>query len=134
MSRRIACLAAALLIATGLAAGAEAKSLVYCAEGSPAGFDPALHTDPATLDASSQAIYNRLVQFSPGTVEVVPALAEGWDISKDGREYTFHLRPGVKFHTTGEFTPVRELNDPSEIHYGHPVRNMLDHSQIMTDE
>ena len=89
---------------------AEAKTLVYCAEGSPAGFDPALHTDPATLDASSQAIYNRLVQFKPGTAEIVPGLAESWEISKDGREYTFHLRPGVKFHATADFTPARPFN------------------------
>lgn len=110
MGRRIACLAAAFLIATGLAVEAEAKSLVYCAEGSPAGFDPALHTDPATLDASSQAVYNRLVQFTPGALEIAPALAESWEISKDGREYTFRLRPGVKFHATGGFTPGRALN------------------------
>ncbi len=110
MGRRIACLALALLAAAGLAGAAEAKTLVYCAEGSPAGFDPALHTDPATLDASSQALYNRLVQFKPGTAEVVPALAESWEISKDGREYTFRLRPGVRFHTTGDFTPARAFN------------------------
>lgn len=110
MGCRIACLAVALLVAAALAGVAEAKTLVYCAEGSPAGFDPALHTDPATLDASSQAIYNRLVQFKPGTVEIVPALAESWEISKDGREYTFHLRPGVKFHTTADFTPARPFN------------------------
>lgn len=110
MGRRIVCLGLALVLGAGLASAVDARSLVYCAEGSPAGFDPALHTDPPTLDASSQAIYNRLVQFRPGTVEIVPALAESWDISKDGREYTFRLRPGVKFHTTAGFTPVRELN------------------------
>lgn len=110
MGRRIASLALALLLGAGLAGAAEAKTLVYCAEGSPAGFDPALHTDPATLDASAQAVYNRLVQFRPGTAEIVPALAESWEISKDGREYTFRLRPGVKFHTTGDFTPARDFN------------------------
>jgi dipeptide transport system substrate-binding protein len=110
MSRRIARLAVAFLVAAGLGGVAEAKTLVYCAEGSPTGFDPALHTDPATLDASSQAIYNRLVQFKPGTTEIVPALAESWEISKDGREYTFRLRPGVKFHTTGDFAPARPFN------------------------
>jgi dipeptide transport system substrate-binding protein len=110
MGRQIACLALAFALGAGLPAVAAAKSLVYCAEGSPAGFDPALHTDPATLDASSQAVYNRLVQFKPGTTEIVPALAERWEISADGREYTFHLRPGVRFQTTRDFTPGRPLN------------------------
>ena len=62
------------------------------------------------FDASSQAVYNRLVQFKPGTAEIVPGLAESWNISSDGREYTFRLRPGVKFHTTADFTPARDLD------------------------
>ena len=107
---RIACFAIAAAITACLAPAAMAKTLVYCAEGSPAGFDPALHTDPVTLDASSQALYNRLVEFRPGTTEVVPALAESWEISTDGREYTFHLRDGVKFHSTPTFTPSRDFN------------------------
>ena len=37
-----------------------------------------------------------------GTPE--PALAESWDVSSDGKTYTFHLRPGVIWHTGIEFT------------------------------
>ena len=107
---RIACLAAATALLCGLTGAAGAKTLTYCADGSPEGFDPALHSTSTTFDASSQAVYNRLVQFKPGTVEVVPGLAESWNISDDGREYTFRLRPGVKFHRTADFTPARELN------------------------
>ena len=107
---RIGCLAVAAAMALGVADAATAASLVYCAEGSPSGFDPALHTDPATLDASAQAIYNRLVQFEPGTANIVPALAERWEISSDGLEYTFHLRPDVRFHATGDYAPTRALN------------------------
>lgn len=92
------------------ASPAAAKTLIYCAEGSPEGFDPALYTAGTTFDASSKPIYNRLVEFKRGTTEVLPGLASGYDVSDDGLEYTFKVRPGVKFHTTDYFTPTRDLN------------------------
>jgi dipeptide transport system substrate-binding protein len=96
---------------TALAAyGASAKTLVYCSEGSPEGFDPALYTAGTTFDASSRSIYSGLVQFELGTTNVIPDLAESWEVSDDGLQYTFHLRPGVKFHTTDYFTPTRDMN------------------------
>ena len=38
-----------------------AKNLIYCMEGSPATFNPQLASDSVSLNASSQAIFNRLV-------------------------------------------------------------------------
>ena len=102
--------AAALLAATMLGGAASAKTLVYCSEGSPEGFDPALYTAGTTFDASSKSIYNRLVQFEPGTTKTVPGLAESWEVSDDGLEITFKLRSGVKFHSTDFFTPTRDFN------------------------
>lgn len=42
-------------------------------------------------------IFESLVGTGAGA-EVEPVLAESWDISSDGRTYTFHLRRGVRFH------------------------------------
>ena len=97
-------------VAVLLAAPAVAKTRVYCSEGSPEGFDPALYTAGTTFDASGRTVYNRLVEFKHGSTETEPGLAESWDISEDGTEYTFHLRKGVKFQTTDFFTPTREFN------------------------
>jgi dipeptide transport system substrate-binding protein len=108
--KRIALLLATTALAAGLVAAADAKTFVYCSEGSPEGFDPAPFTAGTTMDASSQAIYNRVVEFEHGTTKVVPGLAESWEVSPDGLVYTFKLRPGVKFHTTDYFTPTRDLN------------------------
>ena len=77
-------------VALGLmAAAASAQTLVYCSEGSPEGFDPALYTAGTTFDASSHTVYNQLVEFETGTTNVVPGLAESWEVSEDGLSVTF---------------------------------------------
>jgi dipeptide transport system substrate-binding protein len=106
----MAYLLATTALAVGLAGAAQAKTLVYCAEGSPEGFDPALYTSGTTFDFSSQPIYDRIVMFARGSTKIVPGLAETWEVSPDGLVYTFHLRHGVKFQTTDGFTPTREFN------------------------
>ena len=86
------------------------KTLVYCSEGSPAGFDSAQFTTGVDFTAATFTVYNRLVEFERGGTKVEPGLAEKWDVSPDGKVYTFHLRHGVKFHTTDFFKPTREFN------------------------
>ncbi|MFZ1467630.1 MAG: ABC transporter substrate-binding protein [Paracoccaceae bacterium] len=103
-------LATASLLAMMAGAAYAEQTLVYCSEGSPEGFDPAMYTAGTTFDASSRPIYNRLAEFKNGTTEVIPGLAESWEASADGLEYTFKLRPGVKFHSNAQFTPTRDFN------------------------
>ena len=59
-------LAAAVLGATFAATSAHAaKTLVFCSEGSPEGFNPSLYSSGTTFDASGRNIYNRLVAHKP---------------------------------------------------------------------
>ncbi|WP_338522654.1 ABC transporter substrate-binding protein [Pseudomonas batumici] len=102
------------LVGAGLLASAPfavaATNLVFCSEGSPAGFDPGLYTTGTDFDAAAETIFNRLSQFERGGTAVTPGLATSWDVSPDGLTYTFHLREGVKFHTTDYFKPTRNFN------------------------
>ena len=95
-----------------LVAGANAgsaKTLVYCSEGSPENFTPAINTTGTSFDAA-RPVYNRLTEFKRGTTEVVPGLAESWDIADGGKTITFHLRKGVKFHALKDFKPTRAFD------------------------
>ena len=87
----------------------SAKTLVYCSEGSPENFSPSINTTGTSFDVSEQ-IYDNLVHFERGGTKVEPSLAEKWDISKDGLEYTFHLRKGVKWQSNKNFKPTRDFN------------------------
>ncbi len=102
-------LAGALLASSMLAGAAQAKTLVYCSEGSPENFNPQINTTGTSLDAA-RPVYNQLVEFQRGSTNIVAGLAESWDTSKDGKTVTFKLRKGVKFHASKAFTPSRDFN------------------------
>ena len=110
MKRLSRSLLAASALALVSAMPLAAKTFVYCSEASPEGFDPAPYTAGTTFDASAHPVYNRLTEFKKGTTEVEPGLAESWEVSEDGLEYTFHLRKGVKFQSNDVFTPTRDFN------------------------
>ena len=64
--------------------------------------------DPATVTAFNDFrilmnLYDELVRYRSGTLEVEPGLAESWTISDDGKVYTFSLRQGIKFHDGSPF-------------------------------
>ena len=59
--------------------------------------------DPAYLTLQQESaigmnLFSGLVGFAPGTTEIVPDLAESWEISDDGLTYTFALRTDAEFH------------------------------------
>jgi peptide/nickel transport system substrate-binding protein/oligopeptide transport system substrate-binding protein len=78
--------------------------------------------DPATVDSVYDAlpvgqIFDGIVALDPG-LNVIPALADTWTISRDARVYTFHLRTGVRFHDGSPLTAddvifsIKRLLDP----------------------
>ena len=77
---------------------AQAKTLVYCSEGSPENFNPMLSYTGTSFDAQ-RPIYNQLTGFEYGGTAVVANLAEKWDVSPDGLTFTFHLRHNAKWHS-----------------------------------
>ncbi len=50
------------------------------------------------IQVISYNLFGQLVQYKTGTWEVIPDLAERWDVSGDGLAYTFRMRRGLKFH------------------------------------
>jgi len=108
-NHHLARLAVATVFAVGLASGVSAKTLVYCSEGSPENFTPALNTTGTSFDAA-RPVFDQLVEFKRGTTEVGPGLAESWTVAGDGKEITFKLRKGVKFHAYKDFKPTRDFN------------------------
>jgi len=67
--------------------------------------DPAFAKDMPNMFATNQ-LYNGLVELNK-QMKTIPALAESWDISADGKTYTFRLRKGVKFHDSEIFEAAK---------------------------
>lgn len=97
---RTATLATALLAAASCRGGDAAPNrhgfVDSRDEYDPRSLDPALATDVPTGRAVSY-VFDGLTRFTPDA-RVAPGLATRWEVSPDGRVYTFHLRLGVRFH------------------------------------
>jgi len=71
----------------------------------PPHFD--VHQSGTIFNLGSQgAMFDNLVRRDPrnGGKTIIPDLAHSWQIAKDGKTYTFHLRKGVQFHDGAELT------------------------------
>ncbi|HEY1813072.1 MAG TPA: ABC transporter substrate-binding protein [Kofleriaceae bacterium] len=59
--------------------------------------DPALVTDNESIQLG-EVLFEGLVGWQPGTTDIEPMLATKWELSPDGKMWTFHLREHVRFH------------------------------------
>jgi ABC-type transport system substrate-binding protein len=103
-------LALSALLPASAAIAANNDTLIYCSEASPESFNPQIASSGPSFVASSQVLYNRLINFDPVKNTPVPSLATEWTISPDGLTYTFTLRQGVKFNSNKFFKPTRDFN------------------------
>ncbi|MEO1210524.1 MAG: ABC transporter substrate-binding protein [Cyanobacteria bacterium J06638_20] len=78
------------------------SALVYGSGGQPVNLEPGNITDGNSIIVQQQ-IYDRLIDFEPGTTDLVPALAEEWTASEDGLTWSFTLQEGVIFHDGTDF-------------------------------
>lgn len=77
-------------------------ALVYGSGGEPVNLEPGNIVDGNSIIVQEQ-IYDRLIEFKPGTPELEPGLATEWTPSEQGKTWTFKLRSGVKFHDGTDF-------------------------------
>ena len=79
--------------------GAEDRrggTMIQALSGEPSSLNPAITTSTADLYTGCK-IFEGLVRFDK-EYNILPSLAETWEISDDGLHYTFHLRQGVTWH------------------------------------
>src|SRR5580700_1669064 len=104
VSRLVTAVVAAAAVSCGRAVFAETppKVLIVGQIAEPKSLDPAAVTAVNDFRILMN-LYDGLVRYRDGALEVEPALAASWKISPDNLTYTFALRDGVKFHDGSEF-------------------------------
>src|ERR671935_717685 len=92
------------LVAVGTAGGASKAGGTFVIAGAsdPTYLDPALVSDGESFRVTEQ-IFESLVSLKPGSTLIKPGLATKWG-SKNGKDWSFQLRHGVKFHDGTAFS------------------------------
>ena len=85
----------------GGSAHADGGTLNIALDGQPEHLDVAMTTMDIASEVVYGSVYEKLVAFSENN-ELIPELAESWDLSDENRVYTYHLRHGVLFHNGEE--------------------------------
>jgi peptide/nickel transport system substrate-binding protein len=79
-------------------------TLRFGVNSAPAHFD--VHQSGTVGNVGAQGpMYDCLLRRDPRDGQtIIPDLAQRWEVSPDGKRYTFHLRRGVRFHDGADFT------------------------------
>src|SRR3954454_5702196 len=103
---RVSALALGLAVSawTPLAAQTQKGTLVFAVESlSAQTLDPILEGRPGNAIYQA-AMYDSLVGFDLQKGGIGPGVAQSWELAEDGSTWTFHLRPGQKFHNGDPLT------------------------------
>ena len=98
--------------------GQAANELRFCVHGEPKTFNPILVDDEASENIRYLTA-GVLIRVNRETQVLEPGLAESWQVSRDGRKITFHLRKGIYFSDGTPFSAedvaytMRLLMDPA---------------------
>ncbi|WP_121060754.1 ABC transporter substrate-binding protein [Chachezhania antarctica] len=90
-------MASAIALAAGIGAADAKEDVIIAMQLEPPHLDPTGAAAQAIDSVLYANVFEGLTRFM-GDGSVVPALAESWEISEDGKTYTFKLREGVTFH------------------------------------
>ncbi|MGD9157070.1 MAG: peptide ABC transporter substrate-binding protein [Desulfobacteraceae bacterium] len=74
----------------------EIGTVIYNNKSEPETIDPSLYTGHPDATIIIQ-LFEGLISFHPQTLKPIPGVAERWEVSEDGKEYTFHLRKNAKW-------------------------------------
>jgi len=80
----------------------DKDTMIIGRSGDSVGLDVVDETDGESFYVGSQ-VFDSLFRFGSRDSKSYPALAESYEVSEDGLEWTFHLRKGVKFHDGTDF-------------------------------
>ncbi len=117
--------------ASASAGAAKGGEIVIGKDQEAPGLDPAKNPAQAATRVFD-LMYSRLTRLD-AQMRPQPDLAEKWDISPDGKTYTFHLRQGVKFHNGRELTSAdvkytyERILDPATASIAKSFFDPIDH-------
>ncbi len=100
--------------------GREGGTLYFILSGDPKTLNPALAQE-TTSTAAIGPLFSGLTRLNLKTMKPEPDLAESWEVSEDGKVWTFHLRKNVRWSDGTPFTADDVIFTFNEIYYNDQI-------------
>jgi peptide/nickel transport system substrate-binding protein len=117
----------------------EDESITVSVPQACATLDPAKSADKASAMIINN-IFEGLVKYKPNSTDIEPSLATKWEVTEEGKVWTFALRRDVKFHDDTPFNAEavkasveRVLADKKSMPYAEMVFGMVEKIEVLDD-